>query len=124
MVIDLTTVPRGISPSPKPWPDRDWDSMPGELMTEDTIRSMRRDSLHRDIYDEAKRLDGWRAINGYHMWAREHNPGLPPDTGIYLFSAPMGEGKSHLMIAFVMLSWMFRAVPFAFRVWLFPRPLT
>ena len=45
------------------------------------------------------------------MWGRENNPGLPPNTGIYLFSALMGEGKSLLMIAFAMLAWMFRAVP-------------
>ena len=112
-MIDIRTPPFEIEPSKRPWPDRDWtkNAMPGRFLDGETIESMRQDSLHRDIYSEKARLAGWNLINDYHMWAREHNPGLPPDTGIYLFSAPMGKGKSHLMIAYAMMAWMFRAVP-------------
>ena len=83
----------------------------GELLTPETIRSMRSDPLHRDRYTEAQRLDAWETVNRYHMWDKKHNPGLPPANGIYLFSADMGEGKSHLMLALALLAWMFRAVP-------------
>ena len=85
--------------------------MPGLFLDEDIIRSMREDTLHRDIHAVEARLEAWRLVHEHHLWAREHNPGRPPDTGIYLFKAPMGEGKSHLMLAYAMLAWMFRGVP-------------
>ena len=110
-MVDLVTPPKKIKPSKKPWPDRDWEKMPGTLLGPETIKAMRPDALHRDVYSEKQRLEAWSLVNDYHMWSRENNPDLPPDTGIYLFSAPMGEGKSLLMITIAMMAWMFRAVP-------------
>ena len=110
-MIDFLTAPATQDASPRPWPDRDWTSMPGLFLDEDIIRSMREDTLHRDIHAVEARLEAWRLVHEHHLWAREHNPGRPPDTGIYLFKAPMGEGKSHLMLAYAMLAWMFRGVP-------------
>ena len=110
-MVELITLPKWVEPSKKPWPDRDWEKMPGTLLGPETIKAMRPDALHRDVYSEKQRLEAWSLVNNYHMWARENNPGLPPDTGIYLFSAPMGEGKSLLMIAIAMMAWLFRAVP-------------
>ena len=89
-MIDLITQPAALVPSSRPWPDRDWESMPGAFLDQSTIQSMRADSLHRDIHREEARLEAWEMVHEQHLWAREHNPGTPPDTGIYLFSADMG----------------------------------
>lgn len=85
--------------------------MPGVLLTPDRIESMKRDTLHRDAYSVPDRVKAWEAVNRWHMEARETNRGLPPDTGPYLFSADMGESKSHLMITYAVQAWATRAVP-------------
>ncbi len=109
--LDLTTPPHETEPSPKPWPDRDWDRMPGKFLDVDVIRSMKPDTLRRDVYSEEDRVEAWETVNKLHMWAREHNPGIPKKHGIYLFSAGMGEGKSHMMISIAMLAFAYRAIP-------------
>lgn len=110
-MIDLLTPHPKVERARKPAPERDWDNMPGTWLGPDHIRAMTRDTLRRDVYKEPARLKAWEIINGWHQWARKNNPGLPPDTGIYFFSADMGKGKSHAMISIAALAWMFRAVP-------------
>lgn len=110
-MLDLRTLPAAEAPSAKPWPTRNWDNAPGRFMDLDAIRSMKPDYLKRDDYSTEHRCESWEIVHAYHMWARENNPGLPPKTGFYLFSADQGEGKSHSMIAFALSAWMFRAVP-------------
>ena len=109
--LDFTTPYAEHVPAPKPWPDRDWAAMPGVLLTPDRIRSMKRDSLHRDAYGITERVATWEKINRWHMEARETNRGLPPDTGPYLFSGDMGTSKSHLMVTYALQAWANRAVP-------------
>ena len=110
-MIDLLTPSHKIEPSPKPWPDRDWSRMPGKLLDGDNIRSMKPDTLHRDRYSEAERLAAWKQVNDMHMWAREHNPGIPKEHGIYLLSAEMGGGKSMWAIGAAIMAWAHRAIP-------------
>ena len=55
-MVELTTQPKGIEPSKKPWPDRDWEEMPSTLLGPETIKAMRPDALHRDVYSEKQRL--------------------------------------------------------------------
>lgn len=110
-MIDLLVPSFEREPAPKPWPDRDWAGMPGRMMGQDAIRSMRPDTLKRDQYEEVERLTAWRQIDEMHLWAREHNPGIPSKHGIYLLSASMGGGKSLWAIAAAMVAWAHRAVP-------------
>ena len=110
-MIDLLTPSHKIDPSPKPWPDRDWSRMPGKFLDPANIRSMKPDTLHRDRYSEAERLAAWKQVNDMHMWAREHNPGIPKEHGIYLLSASMGGGKSMWAIGIALMAWAHRAIP-------------
>ena len=110
-MINLLTKPYDIEPSPKPWPDRDWDNMRGTFMGPEQIRSMKPDKLHRDRYSTAERLEAWEYVNACHHWARKWNRGKPQKTGIYLVSGAMGSGKSLWMIGVALMAWMFQAIP-------------
>ena len=110
-MIDLLVPSHELEPSKKPWPDRDWTAMPGHLLTPTTIKSMRPDTLHRDEYGEKDRIEAWELIHEMHLWARERNPGIPRQHGIYLLSASMGGGKSMWAIGAALMAWCHRAVP-------------
>ena len=109
--IDLLMDHAKRHPAKKPPPVRHWDAMPGTLVTEDLIRSMREDELHRDIFSTEERARAFRAAQAGHMWARENNAGYPDHHGLYVFSAKMGEGKSLLMESIALAAWMYHAVP-------------
>ena len=100
----------------RPYPIRDWDYMDAALPQwsreafEDALVNTP-DNLHRDAFNVKQHLDAWDFVNSEHRWARENNPGQPPKTGLYLFSAPMGEGKTLGMGAIALEAWMFQAVP-------------
>ena len=110
-MLDLLTPSFKVEPSARPWPKRDWDQMPGRFLGPDVIRSMVADTLHRDVYSERDRLDAWNTVNEMHLWAREHNPGIPNNHGIYLLSAELGGGKSLWAIAAALTAYAHRAVP-------------
>lgn len=110
-MLDLTTPHPKRAMAQKPWPDRDWDAMPGVFLDRKHLQAMEGDPLHRDVYTLPQRLEAWDYVNRWHMWARKHNRGTPPDTSIFFVSADMGQSKSHLMIGIAMLAWMFQAVP-------------
>ena len=102
--------------APRPYPIRDWATMDAALPQwdrdafEDALVNTP-DTLHRDQYTVQQHLDAWDFVHAEHLWAREHNPGHPGKTGLWLFSAPMGEGKTLSMGAIGLGAWMFRAVP-------------
>ena len=98
-------------PARKPPPERRWDEMPGKLVDQDVIRSMRPDDLHRDIWPVEKRVGLWERSHEAHLHAREHNAGYPENHGLYLVSGPMGAGKSLWMVAVAYSPWRFQAIP-------------
>ena len=102
--------------APEPRPSRNWAAMDDLLPQwdreafDDSLRN-NADVLHRDAYSRRKHLAGFDAVYNLHHWARENNPGVPPATGLYLYSGPMGEGKSLGMGAAALSGWAFQAIP-------------
>ena len=104
------SLPNGLI-AKKPFPDRDWDEMPGILQSREQMEQMTPDPLHRDKFGLHERLKDWDEVHAWHLWAREHNAGIPPANGIYLVSAPMGKGKTLWAAAEALLLWKYMAVP-------------
>ena len=109
--MNLFTRPQGVEPARKPPPLRRWDEMPGQLVDQDTIRSMQPDDLHRDLWSVEKRVDLWERTHEDHLNAREENAGYPDRHGLYLVSGPMGAGKSLWMVAVAYSAWRNQAIP-------------
>ena len=72
---------------------------------------MKADDLRRDIWTPEKRLRHWQAAERLHLKAREEHPGYPHNTGLYIFSAPMGAGKSLKMICIALSAYIRLGIP-------------
>ena len=108
--ISSAALPKGLI-AKSPFPDRDWDAMPGIKQSREQMENMTPDPLHRDKFTLNERLKAFDEVDAWHMWARENNAGIPPTTGIYLVSAGMGAGKTLWATAEAMLLWKYMAVP-------------
>ena len=99
--------------APKVPPVRRWDEIDavGRRVDEGVIRSMKADDLRRDIWTPEKRLRHWQAAERLHLKAREEHPGYPQKTGLYIFSAPMGAGKSLTMICIALSAYINLGIP-------------
>ena len=108
----LTPSPYEI-PAPRPFPTRRWEEIDriGVQVNEDMIRSMKYDDLHRDIFSVDDRVAMFKKAKAMHLRSREHNCGAPTGRGLYIFSAGMGEGKSHLMATIAFMAYCNRGVP-------------
>ena len=102
-------IPRGLAATP--WPARDWDALDDMLPRwsyaafKDALKNGA-DVLHRDIYSVKKHLAAWQVTEDLHQWARVNNPSYPRDFGLFLYSGPMGQGKSLSMAAIAWLHWI------------------
>ena len=102
-----------VEDAPKTPPVRRWEEIEkiGRKVDEGVIRSMKADDLRRDIWTPEKRLRHWQAAERLHLKAREEHPGYPQKTGLYIFSAPMGAGKSLTMICIALSAYINLGIP-------------
>lgn len=99
------------APAPRPWPRRDWDRMPGRLITAADYDKYVPDFMGRDKIGKEKRKAQFELDHQRHLWARENNPGVPPVQGITLFCGRMGRGKTLLATALAHQAWVRQAIP-------------